>query len=223
MKRNRLRAMAVILAFMGFTSAANAQDILGGILSAVKSKATSQDTSSQSGSSTTSNILSGLTTIFQNSKVATADKIVGTWVYEEPAVVFESSNVLKKAGGSLVSSAIEKQLSSTLCKYGITPGKMKMTFSKDGTFTQVLSKKTVKGTYTIDGKSVKLTYAGGVQQLLGTTQLDGNSLLIVMDASKLLKFASVLGSLSKNSMLNSATSLLGSMDGMECGVRLAKQ
>lgn len=223
MKRNRLRAMAVILAFMGFTSAANAQDILGGILSAVKSKATSQDTSSQSGSSTTSNILSGLTTIFQNSKVATADKIVGTWVYEEPAVVFESSNVLKKAGGSLVSSAIEKQLSSTLSKYGITPGKMKMTFSKDGTFTQVLSKKTVKGTYTIDGKSVKLTYAGGVQQLLGTTQLDGNSLLIVMDASKLLKFASVLGSLSKNSMLNSATSLLGSMDGMECGVRLAKQ
>lgn len=223
MKRNRLRAMAVILAFMGFTSAANAQDILGGILSAVKSKATSQDTSSQSGSSTTSNILSGLTTIFQNSKVATVDKIVGTWVYEEPAVVFESSNVLKKAGGSLVSSAIEKQLSSTLSKYGITPGKMKMTFSKDGTFTQVLSKKTVKGTYTIDGKSVKLTYAGGVQQLLGTTQLDGNSLLIVMDASKLLKFASVLGSLSKNSMLNSATSLLGSMDGMECGVRLAKQ
>lgn len=223
MKRNRLRAMAVILAFMGFTSAANAQDILGGILSAVKSKATSQDTSSQSGSSTTSNILSGLTTIFQNSKVATADKIVGTWVYEEPAVVFESSNVLKKAGGSLVSSAIEKQLSSTLSKYGITPGKMKMTFSKDGTFTQVLSKKTVKGTYTIDGKSVKLTYTGGVQQLLGTTQLDGNSLLIVMDASKLLKFASVLGSLSKNSMLNSATSLLGSMDGMECGVRLAKQ
>lgn len=223
MKRNRLRAMAVILAFMGFTSAANAQDILGGILSAVKSKATSQDTSSESGSSTTSNILSGLTTIFQNSKVATADKIVGTWVYEEPAVVFESSNVLKKAGGSLVSSAIEKQLSSTLSKYGITPGKMKMTFSKDGTFTQVLSKKTVKGTYTIDGKSVKLTYTGGVQQLLGTTQLDGNSLLIVMDASKLLKFASVLGSLSKNSMLNSATSLLSSMDGMECGVRLAKQ
>lgn len=223
MKRNRLRAVMAVLAFMGFTSAANAQDILGSILSAVKSKTTNQDSSAQSGSTSASDILSGLTTIFQNSKVATADKIVGTWVYKEPAVVFESSNVLKKAGGSFVSSAIEKKLSSTLSKYGIKSGKMKMTFSKDGSFTQTLSKNTVRGTYTIDGKSVKLTYAGGVQQLLGTTQLDGNSLLIVMDASKLLKFAGVLGSLSKNSMLSSATSILGSMDGMECGVRLTKQ
>lgn len=222
MKRNRLRTVMAILAFMGFTSVANAQDVLGDILSAVKNKTTSQSSNAQSGSTSTSDILSGLTTIFQSSKVATADKIVGTWVYKEPAVVFESSNILKKAGGSLMSSAIEKRLSSVLNKYGIKPGKMKMTFSKDGSFTQTLSKKTIKGTYTIDGKSVKLMYAGGVQQMLGTTQIDGNSLLIVMDASKLLKFASVLGSFSKNSMLGTATSILGNMDGMECGVRLTK-
>lgn len=86
-----------------------------------------------------------------------------------------------------------------------------------------MQKKKVKGTYTIDGKNVELKYNGQVSQLLGTTQLDGNSLLIVMDASRLLKFAGVVGNLSGNTMLKTAGLLLSGMDGMECGVRLVKK
>ncbi len=206
-------------------SSASAQNILDGLFSTIKSSATSGSSSSSSSSSTdgSSSILSTLTTIFSGSKVATADKIVGTWVYEEPAVVFQSSNLLKKAGGSVVSSSIEKKLQTTLNKYGIKKGTMSMTFDKSGNFTQTISGKTVKGTYTIDGKNVKLKYATGVSQILGTTQLDGNSLLIVMNASKLLKFASAVGKVSGNSMLSTAGSLLSGMDGMECGVRLKKK
>lgn len=204
----------------------SAQGVLGNILGTVKDAVTSKtsSSSSQSSSSSTSasNILSGLTSIFSSSKVATADKLAGTWIYEEPAIVFESSNILKQAGGTIVSSSIEKKLQKTLDKYGIKKGKMKMTFDKDGNFTQTVMKKTVSGTYTVDGKNVKLTYTGGVSQIIGTTQLDGNSLLIVMDASKLLKFASVLGTASGNSTLGTVSSLLGSLDGMECGVRLKK-
>lgn len=204
-------------------SASNAQNTLGGILGSVVGAVTGNNSSSNSSSdNTTSNILSGLSTIFSSSKVATAEQLVGTWTYQEPAVVFESSNILKQAGGKLVSQKIEKKLQTTLAKYGIKKGKMTMTFDKNGNFTQTISKKAVKGTYTVDGKSVNLTYTGGVKQILGTTQVDGSSLLIVMDASKLLKFAGAASSLTNNSLLKTAGSLLISMDGMQCGVRLTK-
>lgn len=215
---------AIFCALMaGYTVNASAQSNIGSILEGVAGVISNGSNTSTSTSDKGQSILSGLTTIFSNSKVATADKLVGTWVYEEPAVVFESSNMLKKAGGTMVSSAIEKRLQTILNKYGIKKGKMTMTFDKKGNFTQTIGKKTVKGTYTVDGKSVKLKYATGMSQLLGTTQLEGNSLLIVMNATKLLKFAGVVGNLSGNSMLKTAGSLLSGMDGMECGVRLKKK
>ena len=193
---------------------ASAQSTLGSILQSVASSASS--------SSSTGSALSSLTSIFSSSKTATAEQLAGTWVYEEPAIVFESSNVFKKAGGSLVSSQIEKKLQKVLNKYGITKGNMTMTFTTDGKFTQTLGKRSVSGTYTIDGTNVKLKYSGMVSQVLGTTQLDGSSLLIVMNTSKLMKFAGVLGNASGNTMLKTAGSLLSGMDGMQCGVRLKK-
>jgi hypothetical protein len=42
----------------------------------------------------------------------------------------------------------------------------------------------------------------------------------VMDASKLLTYLKVVGRYSNNSSLQTAASLLGSMDGMLCGLRL---
>lgn len=199
------------------TKSSNAgSSILGGILSSVMGG------SSSNGSSATDNIISGLSTIFNSSKVATKDKLVGTWTYTEPAVVFSSNNALKNIGGKVASQTIENQLQSQFEKYGIKKGAMTMTFDKNGNFTQTVAGKTMSGTYTVSGKNVTLKYAGGIQQFVGTTQLDGNDLLIVMDASKLLKYANTLGSLTGNSLLKSAGSLLGSMDGMEVGLKLNK-
>ena len=65
-----------------------------------------------------------------------------------------------------------------------------------------------------------LKYAGQVKQLVGTTQVDGNDLLIVMDASKLLTYLKTIGAYSGNTSLKTATSLIGSMNGMLCGMRL---
>ena len=98
-----------------------------------------------------------------------------------------------------------------------------MTFDKEGNFTQTMMGKDLKGTYTIDDKNIELKYGGRVSQIIGTTQLDGNNLLIVMDASKLLKYVNVLGDISQNSTLKTATSLLSNMNGLECGLKLVKQ
>lgn len=169
---------------------------------------------------TTDDLLSGITSIFSDKKVATIDDLVGEWTYTEPAVVFMSENLLKKAGGKLASSAIEKTIEMQLSKVGITKGAMKMTFTRNGRFTQTIAGRRLRGTFTIKGKEVVLKYAGEIKQLVGTTQVDGNDLLIVMDASKMLTYLKAIGSISGNASLKTATSLLGSMDGMLCGLRL---
>ena len=169
---------------------------------------------------TTDDLLSGITSIFSDKKVATIDDLVGEWSYTEPAVVFMSENLLKKAGGKLASSAIEKTIETQLNKVGITKGAMKMTFTRNGRFTQTIAGRRLRGTFTIKGKEVVLKYAGEIKQLVGTTQVDGNDLLIVMDASKMLTYLKAIGSISGNASLKTATSLLGSMDGMLCGLRL---
>lgn len=188
--------------------------VLGGILGAA--------TGSSSSGSTAGSIISGLTSIFDANKQASASDLAGTWTYTEPAVVFTSENALKNIGGKLASSAIEKKLQTQFSKFGIKKGAMKMTFDKDGNFTQTVAGKTLSGTYAIKKKQVVLSYAGQVQQFIGTTQVDGNDLLIVMDASKLLKYASAISKLTGSSTLSTLGSLLGSMDGMQVGLKLNK-
>lgn len=192
------------------TSTSNSGSLLGGIISAI------------GGGSKGGSILSGLSTIFDATKGATKDRIVGSWTYTEPAVVFSSNNVLSSIGGKVAAQAIEKKLQEQFDKAGIKKGMMTMTFDKDGKFTQVIGKRATSGTYTISDHNVVLNYGGRMKQIVGTTQLDGNDLLIVMDASKLLKYANVLGALTGNSALTSIGSAVSSLDGMEVGLKLNK-
>lgn len=201
---------------------AGGQQSGGSVLGSIIGGLLGTSSASTSSSSSTGGLLSALTSVFDISKIANKNNIVGTWTYTEPAVVFSSDNTLKNIGGKVASQAIESKLQSQFEKFGIKKGTMQMTFDKDGNFTQTVGGKTLNGTYSVSGKSVTLKYAGQVQQFVGTTQLDGSDLLIVMDASKLLKYAKVLGSLTGNSLLSSAGSLLGSMSGMEVGLKLNK-
>lgn len=192
--------------------------VLGSIIGGILGGSSATTSSSNSGSG----IVSALTSIFDLSKIAKKNDLVGTWTYTEPAVVFSSDNALKNMGGKVASSAIEKQLQSQFEKVGIKKGVMQMTFDKDGNFTQTVGGKTLSGTYSVSGQNVTLKYAGQVQQIVGTTQIDGSDLLIVMDASKLLKYAKVVGSITGNSLLSTAGNLLSSMNGMEVGLKLNK-
>lgn len=197
----------------------SAGSILGGVTGSSQTTKTTSKSSSNSGSG----LLSALTTIFDKNKTATAEDLAGgTWKYTEPAVVFKSNSALQNIGGSVASAAIEKKLQSELEKYGIKKGTMTMTFDTDGNFTQTIAGKKLSGTYTISKNNVTLKYGGAVKQLIGTTQVDGNSLLIVTDATKLLSYMKVLGTLSGSSALKSASSLLGNVKDMEIGFRLQK-
>lgn len=219
MKRTLFRMIIAAMVLVAGTTSAHAQ--LGKILSGAGSILGSATT--QSGTSQSGGLISALTTIFDSNKTASVDELSGgTWKYTEPAIVFESNSALQNIGGKAVSSAIEKKLQQQLEKYGIKKGTMTMAFTKDGKFTQTIGTKKLTGTYTVDGKNVVLKYGGTTKQLIGTTQVDGNSLLIVTDATKLLSYVKLLGNLSGSTSLKAATSLLGSMKGMEVGFRLQK-
>lgn len=212
MRKNIVSLMFLAL-FAGSSMNANAQSsLLGKIGSAVASVAT------QSGSDK----LSALTSVFNNALVPTKDQIIGSWTYSEPAVVFTSDNTLQKFGGKVASAAIEKKLQSQLEKYGFKAGKMTMTYDAQGNFSQTVSGKTVKGTYTIQDSNVVLKYGGRVSQVVGKTQLIDGDLVIVMDASKLLSYMKTLGTLTKNSTLSTASSLISGFSGMQVGIRLKK-
>ena len=191
------------------TQNATAQSDLGSILNNVL------------GSSTTNGVISGLTSIFSSDKQATKNNLVGTWVYEEPAIVLTSDNVLTNAAAKVAANTAEKKLQEQMDKVGIKKGTLSMTFKSDGTFTETFGKKTYSGKWAVENQKLKLTHT--VRTITLTTQVDGNNLMFVTDASKLLSLMQTLGSKSTNSTVSTVTSLMKKVKGMQCGITLVKK
>lgn len=192
---------------------ANAQSTLGNILGSVLTGNTQ---------TSASDIVSNLTSVFSNNKQASKNSIVGTWVYEEPAIVFKSDNFLTNAAAKVAAKSLEKKLQTQLNKYGIKKGAMQFTFNEDGTFTELLGKKTMTGKWEVKDSKLLITYLGIKQQSI-TTQLDGNQLLFVTDASKILNLMKSVSKTSSNSGLAAISSLMKSVNGMQAGLTLVKK
>lgn len=214
MKKFIFKSATAFLMLMACGSA-QAQINLGNILGNVIS-------GSSSSSSSTSDIVSTLTSVFSSSKQASKNSVVGTWEYSEPAIVFQSDNILAKAGSKLVANKLESKLQEQLGKYGIKEGTLKYTFNEDGTFTQTLGSKTSSGKWTVSDKKLNLTYLG-VKTISLTTQLESGKLMFVTDASKLLTLVKTVGSKSGNANLKTVSSLMNSVNGMQAGLTLVKK
>ena len=205
MKKNVLKAAAlsVMMMFSAQVGAQTLGDVLNGVLS-------------------NDNVASNLTSVFSTNKQATAEKIIGTWSYTEPAIVFTSNNLLAKAASKIAANKVEKKIQEQLSKYGIAPGTFSMTFNEDGTFSETLKGKTTQGTWTVQDSKLVLSVAG-VKALSITTQIDGKDLQFVTDATKLLNLFKTLGAKSSNSSIKTAASLMKSVNGMQAGITLRKQ
>ena len=204
MKKNVLK-VAVLSVMMMFSAQAGAQT-LGDVLGALSND----------------NVASSLTSVFSSNKQATAEKLIGTWSYTEPAIVFTSNNLLAKAASKIAANKVEKKIQEQLSKYGIAPGTFSMTFNEDGTFTETLKGKTTQGTWTIQDSKLVLSIVG-VKALSITTQIDGKDLQFVTDATKLLNLFKTLGAKSSNSSIKTAASLMKSVNGMQAGITLHRQ
>ncbi|MBR1499992.1 MAG: DUF4923 family protein [Bacteroidaceae bacterium] len=158
-----------------------------------------------------SNILSGSTT---------QQSLVGTWTYYGPKVVFESENILSQIGGQVVSNNLEQKLGTQLSKLGFTAGKSVLVLNADNSCTLTIGSKTLPGTYAYDSSTNKLTITGalGVGQVTCTATIQGNQLLMLFEADKLLSIATSLSSKSTSTL----SSLLSSYTGLKLGWAMTK-
>ena len=191
-------------------SSANAQNDLQNILNGVLNGGQSED------------IVSGITSIFSSDKQANKNNIIGTWSYTEPAIVFTSDNLLTKVAAKVAANKLENKLQSYMTQYGIKPGTLVLTFNEDGTCTETLNSKSMKGKWEVKDSKLILTL-GGIKALQITTQIDGKNMQFVTDATKLLKLFKSVGAKSTNKNIKTVTSLMKSVDGMQAGITLKKQ
>jgi len=210
--------MAVAVSF--FMSAnVTAQIDLGSILESVGST-TSGSTSNSSGK----DIISSLTSIFSSKKQASEENLVGTWVYEEPAIVLSSSNILASAAAKVAEKKIEKELATQLGKLGIKEGAMSITLNSDKTFSEKIGSKTLSGTWTVENSKLVMTYSS-IKKVSLTTQLSGSKLMLVVDASKLISLFRTIGNAASNvnSKVKLLNTLMKNVNGMQAGLTLKKQ
>ena len=209
MKKNIIKLAVMALMLIGGGNSASAQLNLGNILGGI------------TGNSNTSDLVSGLTSIFSSNKQATADNIVGTWSYDSPARVVESEDFLTKTGAALAANKLETSIQNTLAKYGITKDKFSITFKEDGTFTETIRGKSYSGKWAVEDSKLQLTYQIKTMEI--TTQKEGDQLMFVTDASKLLNLIHTLGAkTATNSSLSTITALAKNINGMKVGLTLVK-
>lgn len=156
---------------------------------------------------------------------ATELMLPGTWNYASPALKLVSDNALADAAASALVTGVEQKLEKAYSAIGIKAGACSYTFNADNTFTAVLGKRKLSGTYTYDAAThaIELKYTSTLLNLgsmKGYAYLDGSSMELVFDCSKLMTFLTKLGS--KVSMLSGITKLVENYDGMMVGFGFTK-
>ena len=218
MKKNVFR-MALLSSMFMMTTGMSAQIDLNSIANSVLNGG---NQSAAGNSDNGGNLIKSLTTIFSSNKQANDNNIVGTWSYSEPAIVLNSGNFLTNAAYKVAANKVENKIQTYLSQYGITPGTFTMTFNADGTFSETLKGKTMKGTWKIQDQKLLLT-VGKMKAVKITTQISGKEMQLVTDATKLLQMFQSFGAKSSNSNIKTAASLLKGAKEMQAGITLKKQ
>ncbi len=146
-----------------------------------------------------------------------ANSIVGTWVYAQPQVTFESTSVLGNIGGELMGNKIESALKTQLERMGLKQGVSTFAFDKAGNMTVTIGTRTTKGTYVLSGNQLKMNGALGLTSMTATVTISQNQLYMLFDANTIFNIISKLGSNS-----SSISSLLKNFNGMKMGWSLTR-
>ncbi len=182
----------------------------------------------KAGSSSSSAVTDIIGNLISSDKI-TVNDLVGQYSYSKPAVAFKSDNLLKKAGGTAISSTVE----SKLAPYYKTAGLDKMTFivNADSTFSmkvrgitfsgeiQQSTDKNSQANFVLKFKAIKKISLGS----LNTYVVKGadKHLQLTFDITKLVTLLQKVGGITGSSSLKTVTSLLQSYDGICAGFNLA--
>lgn len=215
----------VLLSSCGTTGGSVAQGVdqvlMNGALNGSSSSSSSSCSSSSSTNSVLGSLLGGL--LSSSSSLSQSD-LVGTWSYSGSNCVFESENLLAKAGGAIAANKIESELNTQLAKVGIKEGACSFTFNKDNTYTATIGGRTLQGSYTLDtkNKKIKMTYLAGLASMTPRITKQGNKVNLLIESSKLLTLMKGASVLAKGTSLSSISSILNNYEGMYIGLQLKK-
>lgn len=162
--------------------------------------------------------------VLGSSKKLSQKSIIGTWNFQGSACVFETENLLMKAGGEVAATKLEEKVNAAMQRVGIRPGSCSYTFNEDGTFKSVMLGRTLSGTYKLDAANKKITmfYLGGIMQSTAHVVLVNNKLSLLYDSDKLLKVVNTMSTLSGSTAARALSQILNAYDGMLVGMELSK-
>ncbi len=157
---------------------------------------------------------------------ATEFLMTDSWTYSAPAVRLESDDELANLAGNALISLVDNKLASAYKLVGIKEGNFSLTLNTDNTFTMVLGKRTHTGTYTYDATTHALdlhftTKLIKLKSLSGYAYLNGDSLDVAFDCTRLANFLTALGS--KVSALSSVTQMVKNYDSVLLGFTFSRQ
>lgn len=153
----------------------------------------------------------------------TKKALVGSWVYEEPAIQFESQNLLDKAGGVVASQSVADNITPYFEMLGLKTGGIALDLREDNTCTITLGGQTIDGTYEFDDETKKLSLKAGFIPLPAAyLSIVNNQMAMTYDSSMLLNLIKVIGSTSNQSTFSSVANLADSYDGMKTGFTFKK-
>ena len=223
MKKLNLKTVLVCLSLL-FT--VNAQAQLGNLLKNVLGSGTAN---SEQAETTTENKVGGLVSLFQN--LIGKDKVdnsslKGEWIYESPAVAFESSNLLNKAGGKFIANTLENTLQKYLEKIGFTEGKVEMSFDGDSTFQMKIGTQTIEGIYSVNENELSMKRKAillNARPVTANVAVKTDNIQITFKADMLLEFFTNISSMTSNSTLNLVGKLASGYDGMQLGFQFKRK
>ena len=152
--------------------------------------------------------------------------LTGTWNYTGPGVKFEGEDMVSELGGAALESTVVQQLEKAYALAGIESGAGSFTFEQaDQTFSALLGKHELSGNYEYDAAThvITLRFAKGnlnLGSVDGHAYVSGSELLLVFPVTKLVEFATELGS--RISSLSTVTTLLKKYENVYLGFAFSK-
>lgn len=156
---------------------------------------------------------------------ATEKMLQGTWSYPRPGIKLVSDSTVAEMAASAAATTLQSKLETAYTFVGIKPGACTFVFNGDKTFSAVLSKRTLGGTYEYEAATHRITlHFSATKFNLGTMSghayINGTALDLVFPCEKLLTMLTKLGS--QISSLNGITGLLKNYDNMMIGFEFTK-
>ena len=155
-------------------------------------------------------------------KVIEAAKLVGTWTYVEPVVMPLNNKLLSKAAGWLADDELEKVLRAYVEKANVTPQNTSITFRKNGTFSRSTAGRKQQGVWMVHGDHLILGI-DNVQIAELTTHLEGDSLKMVVEVSRVMGLLQKAGALSDSKTHNALIKVAKRVKGVGGGFVMARK